>query len=401
MSLIDKIKARIISWAAKDIKALDYGNFAKWFLPNNIFTNLNTSELANNETIFSAVSRLSNSIGSMPLKLFDKDFNTITNHPLADLIMNQPNPNMTSFDFFRTMETLRDTDGNAYALKDYDSRYQMRALWILDPGKVTEVIEKNTRELWYEVKGDKTYYVHNMDMIHVKHIHGFGYTGISPIDVLRGTSEFDRKVKEFSLEQIDTAITAAFILQMAGSVGVEKKQEILDNFKQFYRDNGGVLIQEMGVKIDPIPRNFIDTKIFETEKITRTRVASVYNMPPHMLGEVENTNYSTMEQMSLEYVQGTLVPIVRQYEQELNRKLLTPDERRRGLYFKFNVNALLRGDMKTRGDFYFKGIRSGWFSPDEVRALEDLPPRGGNAGKLHVSGDLYPIDEPRRKGGSK
>ncbi len=219
--------------------------------------------------------------------------------------------------------------------------------------------------------------------------------------MLRGTSEFDRKVKEFSLEQIDTAITAAFILQMAGSVGVEKKQEILDNFKQFYRDNGGVLIQEMGVKIDPIPRNFIDTKIFETEKITRTRVASVYNMPPHMLGEAENTNYSTMEQMSLEYVQGTLVPIVRQYEQELNRKLLTPDERRRGLYFKFNVNALLRGDMKTRGDFYFKGIRSGWFSPDEVRALEDLPPRGGNAGKLHVSGDLYPIDEVRQKGGSK
>ena len=82
-------------------------------------------------------------------------------------------------------------------------------------------------------------------------------------------------------------------------------------------------------------------------------------------------------------------------EQELNRKLLTPVERRRGWYFKFNTNALLRGDMKTRGEFYFKGIRSGWFKPNEVRAYEDLPPESGGD-KLYMSKDLFPIGEERR-----
>ena len=85
-----------------------------------------------------------------------------------------------------------------------------------------------------------------------------------------------------------------------------------------------------------------------------------------------------------------LVPIVRQYEQELNRKLLNLNDRRTGLYFKFNTNALLRGDMKTRGEFYFKGIRSGWFKPNEVRALEDLPPEKGGD-ELYMSKDLSPI----------
>ncbi len=374
-----------------------FDRFIKWFSPHNIFTNLNANALASNETIFAAVSRLSNSVGSMPIKLLDRNFRMITNHRIADMIMNEPNPNQTSLDFFRTMEVLRDTSGNAYALKDYDRNYQVRALWILDPGKVEPVVDKNTRELWYEIKpddGGPTWYAHNLEVIHIKHIHGYGYKGISPIDVLKGTSEFDRKVREKSLDQIDSAITASFILKLAGSVGKEKKEEILANFKNFYRDNGGVLIQEMGVDIDPIEKQFIDTKLFDVEKITRARVANVYNLPLHLLGEVSGVQMGAVEQMDLGYVQGTLVPIVRQYEQELNRKLLTPVERRRGWYFKFNTNALLRGDMKTRGEFYFKGIRSGFFKPNEVRAWEDLPPEKGGD-KLYMSKDLFPIGEER------
>ena len=87
-----------------------------------------------------------------------------------------------------------------------------------------------------------------MDMLHVKHIHTMGYTGISPLDVLRNTINFDTKVKEFSLDQIDGAIKASFVLQMATSLGEEKKKQVLESFKAFYKDNGGVLIQEHGVK---------------------------------------------------------------------------------------------------------------------------------------------------------
>lgn len=398
MNIFNKIKARIGNIfngkSLKKVVAENFGRFAQWFEPYNVFTKRTNHTLATNETIFSAVSRLSNSLASLPLKLMDGNFSHITDHSTADLLANSPNPNVNSFEFLRTMETLRNTDGNAYALKDYDMRYQVKALWILDPSKVKEVIEATTKELWYEIQGDKgTYYVHNMDMIHVKHIHGYGYRGISPIDVLRNTIDFEGKIKQFSLDLMDSAVKASFILQMAASIGEEKKKEIYRNFKDFYSDNGGVLIQEMGTTITPIKREFIDTKIFEAEKITRTRVATVYNMPAHMLGETEGVNYSSMEQMTLEFVQGTLGVNVIQYEKEFNRKLLSIEDRRKGLYWKFNLKALLRGDVKSQAEYYFKGVRSMWFTPNEIRALEDLPPMK-DGDKLYKSKDIEPIDTP-------
>lgn len=375
--------------------------FDKWFSGGkSIFQGRGGHTLATNETIFSAVSRLSNSLASLPLKLY-REF-APENTEVADLLANSPNPNMSSFDFIRTMETIRNTKGNAYAMKEYDARYQVKALHLLDPDRVEPVIEADTGELWYQILGDKgTYYVHNMDIIHVKHIHGFGHKGISPLDVLRNTIDFDRDVRKFTLDTLDSSIKASFILKFASHLSKEKKAEILENFKQFYQENGGVLIQESGVEIDPIERNFIDSKVFEVEQITRSRVAIVYNLPLHMLGETEGINYNSMEQMGLEFVQSTMIPIVRQYEQEFNRKLLSREDRLRGLYFKFNVNALLRGDMKTRGDFYFKGVRSGLFKPNEIRAWEELPPvPGGDV--LYMSRDLSPIDQRTpREGGER
>jgi len=308
-------------------------------------------------------------------------------------VANEPNPNMTSFDFIRTLETHRNTHGKAYAIKEYDDRFQVRALWILDPTKVTPVIEQATQELWYEIQGDRgRYYVHNSDIIHVKHIHAEGYEGISPLKVLQNTMKFDAEVRQFSLDTMDGAIKASFILRLQTHLSEEKKRQALENFRQFYRENGGVLMQEPGTTIEPIKREFMDTKVFEAERITVRRVATVFNLPVHMLGETEGMSYSSNEQRMLEFLTLTLAPIVRQYEQEFNRKLLTPRQRRMGYTFKFNVNALLRGDIKTRADFYFKGIRSALFTPNEVRAWEELPPIPGGD-RLFVSRDLSPIGE--------
>ena len=79
------------------------------------------------------------------------------------------------------------------------------------------------------------------------------------------------------------------------------------------------------------------------------------------------------------------------WEQELKRKLLTIEQRKNGFSFRFNMNGLARADMNTRGNFYFKGIRSAWFTPNEIRSLEDMPPvKGGD--KLYVSRDLISLD---------
>ncbi len=366
-------------------------NFTKWFSPGSIFSGKPNHVLSTNEIIFSAVSRLSNGMAVLPLKMY-KDFHPV-NSPAADLLANAPNNNMTSFDFIRTLEALRNTAGNTYAIKIYGANYQVESLHILDPSKVNPIYEETSMELWYEIMGTKgTYYVHNMDIVHLKHIHGFGFKGISPIDVLKNTIDFDTEVRRFSLEQMDGA-KASFILKYDQNVSTEKRAEVIEDFKTFYRDNGGILFQEPGVTIDQLDQEFINTDAFAVEKVTRSRVASVYNMPVHMLCETGVTSFSTMEQLSLEFVQGTLLPIVKQYEQEFNRKLLTKEQRNQGYYFKFNIKSMLRGDTATQMEAWFKGVRSAIYTPNEIRAWDELPP-DPNGDKLMLSGDLYPLDLP-------
>jgi HK97 family phage portal protein len=364
-------------------------DFSNWF--GRTFWGIDNSTLATNETIFSVITRLSNSLAALPLKLY-KNYDLTTNQA-ADVLINSPNPNMTSFEFIRLLETVRNQTGNSYSLIERDIRGQVARLMPLDPAYVEPVIEVESGELWYQVIGNNgTYYFHNLDMLHFKHIVGAGgLKGINPLKVLTNTTDFDKAVREFSLKEMQSAPNS-FILKYDANVSTEKRKQVIEDFKRFYQDNGGVLFQEPGVTIDPIKRNFVAADIFTSERITRSRVANVFNIPVHMLNDSEGQSYSSMEQMMREFVQLTLMPIVRQYEQEFNRKLLTPAERQAGFYFKFNVNALLRGDMAARAEYYTKGIRSGWLKQDEVRQWEDLPPMGGNASKLWVSGDLYPID---------
>ena len=186
-------------------------------------------------------------------------------------------------------------------------------------------------------------------------------------------------------------------LKWRHNLKMKKKKEVLDSFlSDSIGRTAGCSFREQGTEIKEIERKFIDTRVFEVERITGRVSHRFITCCSHMLGETEGVNYASMEQMALEFVQGTLVPIVTQYEKEFNRKLLTPGERLKGRYFKFNINSLLRGDMKTRGEFYFKGVRTGFFKPNEVRGWEDLPPEPGGD-KLYMSGDLYPVDQPRER----
>ena len=119
----------------------------------------------------------------------------------------------------------------------------------------------------------------------------------------------------------------------------------------------------------------------------------------------ESSNFTKNEELNRFFLQHTLISIIKQYESEFNRKLLTPLDRKKNRYFKFNVKAYLRADSATQVEVYFKAVRSGYYTINEIRELEDLPPVE-NGDKPFISGDLYPIDTPLElrkslKGGDK
>lgn len=361
------------------------------------------TRLADNETIFAVITRLSNSVASMPLKLY-QNYNILSasQNDIAELIEN-PNSYLTQFKFVRKMETIKNNTGNAYALIEYDRFRTPVALHILNPDLVQPVIEKDTNELWYRATDtDGSVFIHSSNIIHIHHITGVcGEKGINPLDILKNTIDYDREIKEFSLNQLKNGLKANVLIKLATKLDKEAMDTYTDMLLRFQKN--GILFLDQGKEFQELKGfNFIDPKVFEIEKITVERVARVYNMPLSKVNS-DKSSYSSAEQADLEYIKDTILPVVRMWEQELNRKLLTPKQRIDGFSFKFSLNGLARADMTTRGEFYFKGIRSAWFTPNEVRALEDMPPvKGGD--KLYISRDLISldlIDKIPMKGGDK
>jgi len=366
-------------------KGFDFSNWA-----GRTFWGIDNSTLVTNETIFSVVSRLANSVSSLPVKLH-RQFDII-NTQASDVLINAPNENMSGFDLMNQLEVSRNEDGNGYAVIHRDIRMQPESIIPVNAAYVTPFINSDDGGLWYQVRGaNGDMYVHNLNMIHVKHISGVSrLKGIRPLDVLKNTIQYDRAVQEFSLSEMEKK--DSFIFKYDAHVDDDTKKRIIDDVKRFYKENGGVFFQEPGVEVKELERTYNATDTLASERVTRSRVANVFNVPVSFLNDTEGQSYASNEQMMIQFVQMTLTPIVRQYEHEFNRKLLSAADRKAGMYFKFNLGGLLRGDTAARTAFYSAMLRSAGMSPDDVRMLEDLPPKGGKAAELWISGDLYPIE---------
>jgi HK97 family phage portal protein len=288
------------------------------------------------------------------------------------------------------MEACCCTEGNAYALKVFDSDGTVSRLDILNPLRVEPVMEKESRELWYRITPEegKDYYIHGFYIIHIPFISANGIKGVNPVSVLFDTLSYNGKIQEFSANQLEKGVNAQIVAEAPANLGQAQREETIKTLMDTYKETGGnILLLESGVTAKTLNLSPVDNKLFEVEKISRSKVAMVYNIPPHLLGDYSDTSFSSQEQQMLEFLMLTMLPIVTAYEQELNRKLLTREERRKGYHFEIDMNAILRADAATRADVHQKAIRGGWEKPNEARADygRDKDPSGN---ELMVSRDL-------------
>jgi len=350
--------------------------------------------LKNSELLFSAVSRISNALSAMPIQLYKGAYPV--HDDLNDLLSFAPNPNMTSCQFFKTIEACRDTSGNGYAIKVYDPDGTLDRIDLLDPSRVRPIMDEDSGELWYRITPEKggEYYIHNFYIIHIPFISTNGYTGVNPVSVLYDTLDYSESIQSFSVKTLEQGVNAQFVLEAPANLGEAQKKDLLESFLKTYKEtSGSVLLLESGVTAKTLNLSPVDSKLFEVEKITRSKVAMVYNIPPHLLGDYSDTSFSSQEQQMLEFLMLTMLPIVTAYEQELNRKLLTKEQRKQGYRFKFDMDNILRADAATRAEVDYKAVRSACSTPDEIRASRGKPPLpNGIGGKAVISQDLATLE---------
>ena len=345
-----------------------------------------------NEAIYAAVSRISNTIAAMPIHYY-KGYEIQRDHPMERLINLEPHPNFTAFGWRQTMEVMRNTEGNAYALKILDNFGQTVRLDILNPLKVTPQVDPEDGSIWYAITMDdgKQALAPGFLVINLRHMSANGIKGIRPIDVLRKSLDYDTQVKELSLDQLDGVNHGVALTIPSVGLSQEQKDEAVNRFLETYEKSGrSVVILEGGMTATNFSSSPVDSQLLDVERITRNRVATVYNLPPHLLGDYTDTSFGTAEQQMMEYLQLTITPIVEQWEGELNRKLITPEDYAEGYRFRFDLNALTRTDVKTTAERNQMAIRGGWRKPNEVRAELGLPP--DPVGDLLMSSrDLIPL----------
>ena len=347
--------------------------------------------LQGHEAIYAAVTRIANTVASIPVHVY-KGRERQDTHPLEKLLNLSPNPSMSAYIFKQTMEAFRNTEGMAYALIIRNGLGEITRLDVLDPTRVRPLIERDSREIWYNITLEgKTYPIPGYMVLALKHMSANGISGIRPLDVLRGSLDYDAEVKEISLNQLD-GINHGVMLEVPGQALDEtRKAQIVADFLDAYESSGQrVLVLEGGIKATTFNQSPVDAQLMDVERITRNRVATVYNLPPHMLGDYSDTSFSTAEQQMQEFLQLTVIPIVQQWEDELNRKLLSDADYKVGYRFRFDTDSLIRADMVAMANKYQMAIRGGWMRINEVREREGLPP-DPNGDELMCARDIIPL----------
>ena len=358
--------------------------------------------------VYACVRILAESIASLPLHFYQYNDaggkEKAVNHPLYWLLHDEPNPEMSSFSFRETLMTHLLLWGNAYAQIIRNGRGEVIALYPLMPDRMT--VDRDARgRIYYEYTrsdsdantlGKKSAVILSPE--DVFHIPGLGFDGLvgySPIAMAKQAIGMGLACDEYGAAFYQNGAQPGGVLEHPNVLKDPKR--VRESWNAIYQGSRNahriaVLVEGMTYKpitISPEQAQFLETRKFQIDEIAR-----IFRVPPHMIGDLEKSSFSNIEQQSLEFVKYTLAPWISRWEQAIQRSLLLMSERTR--YFaRFNVEGLLRGDYQSRMNGYAVARQNGWMSANDIRELESLDmipdEQGGNL--YLINGNMTKLED--------
>ena len=345
--------------------------------------------------VYACVRILAEAVASLPLHVYeyqdDGGKKLVHDHPLYYLLHDEPNPEMTSFVFRETLMSHLLIWGNAYAQIIRDGAGRVLGLYPLLPDKM-DVQRDDKGNIYYVYSRNsdenpmfKEYGNIKLKAEDVLHIPGLGFDGLigySPIAMAKNAVGMTLACEEYGASFFANGANPGGVLEHPGVL--KDPSKVRESWNSVYRGVSNahkIAVLEEGMKYQQIGIPPEEAQFLETRKFQINEIARLYRIPPHMVGDLDKSSFSNIEQQSLEFVKYTLDPWVIRWEQSLQRSLLLPGEK--GKYFiKLNVDGLLRGDYQSRMNGYAVGRQNGWFSANDIREMENMNPipdeEGGN-----------------------
>ena len=345
--------------------------------------------------VYACVRILAEAVASLPLHVYeyqdDGGKKLVHDHPLYYLLHDEPNPEMTSFVFRETLMSHLLIWGNAYAQIIRDGAGRVLGLYPLLPDKM-DVQRDDRGNIYYVYSRNsdenpmfKEYGDIRLKAEDVLHIPGLGFDGLigySPIAMAKNAVGMTLACEEYGASFFANGANPGGVLEHPGVL--KDPSKVRESWNSVYRGVNNahkIAVLEEGMKYQQIGIPPEEAQFLETRKFQINEIARLYRIPPHMVGDLDKSSFSNIEQQSLEFVKYTLDPWVIRWEQSLQRSLLLPGEK--GKYFiKLNVDGLLRGDYQSRMNGYAVGRQNGWFSANDIREMGNMNPipdeQGGN-----------------------
>jgi phage portal protein BeeE len=356
--------------------------------------------------VYACINRISNPIATFPLGIFQRlpngDSKLVEDHPLSQRLGTRPNDFMSSRTLRKTCQAHALTWGNGYLEIERNGKGQAVNLWPLLPAATRPRFEDG--ELHYCTTIDGTPYdVDANNVVHIMDQSHDGYIGRSPIWVARQAIGLGLAMEEYGAKFFaNDAKSGGFLMHPGklGSVGTQNLEASMNGGgpaaaryteqgmqQRSQRTGPGAALErqgglenahrikvlEEGMKFVPTTIPPEDAQFLGSREFQIAEIARIYDVPLILLQSHEKSTSwgSGVEQLMIGFVTQTVSPWIGAWEQELDWKLFTEEERAKGYYVKFNMNAILRGDMAARSAFYKTLVEIGAMTRNEVRRLEE------------------------------
>ena len=357
--------------------------------------------------VYACVRILSEAVAGLPLHFYrykeDGSKEKAIDSNLYHLLHDEPNPEMSSFVFRETLMTHLLLWGNAYAQIIRNGKGEIIALYPLMPNKMSVDRDENGKLYYTYTRSDcepntmngSSVVLEPKDVLHIPGLGFDGLVGYSPIAMAKNAIGLAIATEEFGSKFFANGAAPSGVLEHPGTIkDPTRVREAWQSQFGGSGNSGKVAVLEEGMKYTPISISPEQAQFLETRKFQINEIARIFRVPPHMVGDLEKSSFSNIEQQSLEFVKYTLDPWVIRWEQSLSRSLLSEDEKKR-YFFKFNLEGLLRGDYQSRMNGYAIARQNGWMSANDIRELEDLdklsPEQGGDL--YLVNGNMLPLEK--------
>lgn len=354
--------------------------------PNEAGVAVNEQSALSFSPVWAAVNQIATGCAQLPCHLYQngESWRTLaTGHPVYRLLHVRANPEMSSLDFRQALFHWALTWGNGFAEIQRDPiTREVLALWPLRPDW-SKLFRHDDGTLWviYQDPHQEVARIPYDDVFHLKGLSFDGLCGYSPIQLLRVCIGLGIAAERYGAKFFGQGARPSGVLTHPQQLSDKARKALKEEFELLHSGLSNahrVAVLEEGVKWESIAIPPEEAQFIETRKFSVLEVARVFNLPPHKLRDMNGSGYNSLESENRAFLSETLLPWLQRFEQEANWKLFNGFER--GRYFvRHNVEGLLRADQAQRFASYALGRNWGFYSVNEIREMEDLPPiKGGD-----------------------